>query len=142
MHPGIYILLLKGAGGSIRVGSRGVLSFNPGYFCYVGSALGSGGLSRVIRHVRLAEKKDRKPRWHIDYLLTSHAFSLIRVYCAQTSDRLECSLAGALHLPPIRGVGCSDCTCTSHLFFSPDDPDTSVSAAFLSLSLIPVVSGL
>lgn len=142
MHPGIYILLLKGAGGAVRVGSRGVLSLDPGYFCYIGSALGPGGLSRVIRHIRLAEKKDREPRWHIDYLLTSHVFSLIRVYCAHTNDRLECSLAGALHLPTIRRVGCSDCSCISHLFFSPDDPASCISEAFLSLTLNPVVRNL
>ena len=142
MDPGIYILLLSGDGGEYKIGSRGMITFQPGYYCYVGSALGPGGLSRVARHIRVASSRDRPPRWHIDHLLMNPAFRLIRVYCAHTTERLECSLAGALILPVINGFGSSDCSCEGHLFFSPQDPEDAIIAAFHTITLNLVVREL
>jgi Uri superfamily endonuclease len=137
MEPGIYILLLYGEG-RIRIGSLGIITFTPGFYGYVGSALGPGGLARVLRHIRTASSVGKKPRWHIDYLLMDPGFRLFRVYCAMTSEKLECPLAQALHLPTIHGFGSSDCCCEGHLFFSSDDPDVAFTASFQVLGLHPV----
>lgn len=137
MEPGIYILLLFGGGGVYKIGSRGMITFQPGYYCYVGSALGPGGLSRVARHIRVASSGDRPPRWHIDHLLMNPAFRIIRVYCAHTTEQLECPLASALSLPVISGFGSSDCSCKGHLFFSPQDPEDAIIAAFHTITLTP-----
>ena len=138
MEPGIYILLLRGEG-MVRVGSLGAITFTSGYYGYVGSALGPGGLARVSRHMRVAAGGGRRPRWHIDYLLMCPEFRLVRVYCASTGERLECPLAQTIVLPSIPGFGSSDCSCNGHLFFSPDDPGNVILAAFESVRLQPVV---
>lgn len=138
MKPGIYVLLLFGDG-VVRVGSLGTISFQSGFYSYVGSALGPGGLSRVSRHIRVARDRDRKPRWHIDYLLLSPYFRLVQVFCAVTTERLECHLAQAMELPSILGFGSSDCICKGHLFFSPDNPGMEIIAAFDALGLHPMI---
>ncbi len=139
MEPGIYMLLLQGEGGLIPIGARGPISFLPGYYGYVGSALGPGGLSRVVRHIRIASSGGRKPRWHIDHLLMHPGFRLIRVFCAHTTERLECPLARTLTLPVIPGFGSTDCNCSGHLFFSTENPDAAILAAFHAIELIPVI---
>lgn len=66
---GTYVLLLSlDLGKDILIG-RGRnsfhLHFRAGYYAYVGSAHGPGGLkSRINRHL----KKEKKYVWHIDYL--------------------------------------------------------------------------
>jgi len=141
MEPGIYLLLLYGEG-VIKIGSLGTITFPSGFYGYVGSALGPGGLTRVSRHMRMATTGNKKPRWHIDYLLMSHDFRLQRVYCASTCERLECPLAQAIALPSVPGFGSSDCCCKGHLFFSPDDPENEIMAAFNSIELIPQIKRL
>ena len=99
----------------ITVGKLGAFSFPAGYYLYLGSALGTGGLeARLSRHRR----RDKKLHWHIDYLL-EHA-QLVEVWSAATEDKLECLWAqAARQLPgsetPVPGFGSSDCRCPSHL---------------------------
>lgn len=99
----------------ITVGKLGTFTFPAGYYLYVGSALGPGGLeARLARHRR----RDKKLRWHIDYLL-EHA-QLVEVWSAASTDKLECLCAqAARELPgseiPVPGFGSSDCRCPSHL---------------------------
>ena len=52
--PGTYVLLMRLSKRlDISVGTLGVLSAQAGYYVYVGSALGPGGLAaRVGRHCR------------------------------------------------------------------------------------------
>lgn len=69
MGKGTYMLiLLLEQDKNITVGRGGHSScilFRSGYYAYVGSAYGSGGLrSRIKRHLI----KDKKCVWHIDYL--------------------------------------------------------------------------
>jgi Uri superfamily endonuclease len=52
-----------------------------------------------------------------------------------TEEPLECRLAQALGGDSIPGFGCSDCTCTSHLFFRRSNPVKETEAAFRSLGL-------
>lgn len=112
---GTYVLLLNmGKNSEIRIGGLGVLDFGKGYYAYVGS--GQGSLEkRLERH--FSDKKKRF--WHIDYLL-GEAEALGAVYFE--SGKEECRLAGGLaeNFDSVKGFGCSDCSCMSHLFFSPD----------------------
>ncbi len=99
----------------LSVGELGNLELKAGYYAYVGSALG-GLEKRVERHLA----SDKKIHWHIDYLLTRGR--VIDVVQGETKERKECVVAGELskHLTSVAGFGSSDCTCPSHLFYSPD----------------------
>lgn len=135
MIKGIYCLVLSCESCTVRVGSLGDLRFFGGYYVYVGSALGPGGLSRVTRHIRLSRCACSRPRWHIDYLLCSPLFSLETVYCFPTGKRAECLLASLLCGIPVPRFGCSDCSCHSHLFFYPNHPAAHIEKAAVELSL-------
>jgi Uri superfamily endonuclease len=113
---GGYVLIVDlDEGQEILVGSLGRRYFPRGFYAYCGSALGSFK-SRLNRHLN----KNKKPRWHIDYLLNKA--EIWGIILCQTETRLECLLAQALaqELACIPGFGCSDCHCKSHLFFSAD----------------------
>jgi Uri superfamily endonuclease len=138
MPKGIYCLVLRNPGCTARVGALGPVAFREGWHCYVGSALGSGGLSRLDRHIALAAGRDRRPKWHIDYLLTDDRFTLRYAVYAHTTERLECLLARALGEPDVMAFGCSDCRCPSHLFFRTVDPEGEITSAFEGLRLVPV----
>jgi Uri superfamily endonuclease len=142
MDKGIYCLVFHNPAGTIRVGALGEITFREGWHIYVGSALGSGGLKRVDRHMALAQQKDRRPKWHVDYLLTDGAFPLRYAIIAVTSLRLECLVASALGGEGVPAFGCSDCTCDSHLFFRNEDPRNEIRNVFRSLQLVPVTKTL
>ncbi|RXE56852.1 endonuclease III [Methanoculleus taiwanensis] len=135
MDKGVYCLLFRNRPGEIRVGSLGSVPFAGGWHCYVGSALGSGGLARAERHVRLSRERDRSPRWHVDYLLLDPRFTLSAIVSAPTSRGVECDLARLISECPVPGFGCSDCRCRSHLFWRPENPTEEVTAAFRALGL-------
>ena len=110
---GIYALLIElPESEEISVGRLGPIAFPRGFYAYVGSAL-NGIEPRVNYHLR----KNKKPRWHIDYLLGEASIKRIVLY--ETEGRLECILAQALskEFPSIPGFGSSDCKCQSHLYF-------------------------
>ena len=116
MVKGSYILLIQlPEEQTIAVGSLQTIRFPGGCYAYVGSALG-GFKSRLSRHLR----QYKKPRWHIDYLLSRSSIGSI-ILC-ETEDRTECAIAQALsrRFDSIPGFGSSDCKCSSHLFFSAD----------------------
>lgn len=102
----------------IRVGKLGRLHFKRGHYAYVGSAHGSGGEKRVIRHFEVAHGKNATRKWHIDYLLP-HAEVICAVF-SPTDYELECVVAKLLgeFSSAIPGFGCSDCSCETHLFFT------------------------
>ena len=70
MDKGIYCLVFKNPACTVRIGALGPVAFREGWHIYVGSALGSGGLARLDRHIALARDRDKRPKWHVDYLLT------------------------------------------------------------------------
>jgi Uri superfamily endonuclease len=142
MDSGIYCLVFKNPACTVRIGALGDTAFRAGWHIYVGSALGPGGLARVRRHIRLAEKRDRRPKWHVDWLLTDPRFSLAYAICAPTPDRLECALAGVIGGQSVPGFGCSDCRCASHLFFHPRNPRKTIASAFLSIGLSSLIKTL
>ncbi|WAC05102.1 MAG: DUF123 domain-containing protein [Methanoregula sp.] len=142
MDKGIYCLVLKNPECTVNVGALGALAFEAGFHIYAGSAQGSGGLQRVRRHILLAQEHNRRPKWHIDYLLTNGNFRLASVVCARTEQKYECRLAGNLPGSPVPHFGCSDCSCSSHLFYSRDDPRDGIMIAFRKLGLNPAIKTL
>jgi Uri superfamily endonuclease len=111
---GTYALVIAlKVGIRLRIGKLGIYNLPPGYYVYVGSAL--GGLSGRLRHHLRSEKR---LHWHIDYLLRQAAVA--QIWYAMGPDRLECkwnatlwNLPGAT--PSIPGFGASDCHCSTHL---------------------------
>lgn len=116
--PGTYALLMEiKQEVVITVGRLGASRFAAGYYVYVGSALGSGGLAaRLARHRR----QEKKLRWHIDYVLV-HAH-IVDIKVNTSRQKLECVWARKLlKMPGARVVaphlGSSDCRCPSHLIY-------------------------
>jgi Uri superfamily endonuclease len=121
--PGSYALILFCSHAKrIEVGKLGVFDLRPGWYAYVGSAFGPGGLrARSCHHRRRATR----PHWHIDYLRTVASLRVIWF----TSDAVPrehqwAQMIGALPeaSTPIPCFGSSDCTCPSHLFRFPGRP--------------------
>lgn len=115
--PGTYILELHlPQPADLPIGALGLWYFPVGFYFYVGSAWGAGGLAaRVGRHLRGSGKR----HWHIDFL-RPHAFP-IAVWAAP-GRRCECVWAGALLQLPQASVivprfGVSDCDCATHLIY-------------------------
>jgi Uri superfamily endonuclease len=105
----------------VQVGRWGSLALRPGYYIYVGSAFGPGGVrARVSRHCR----KSKSKHWHIDYL--REKTKVESVWYNQSQTRLEHRWAKALakcnSSEPVLGFGCSDCGCDSHLFYFSEAP--------------------
>ena len=117
---------------AITTGSLKAIYFPRGYYAYVGSAMG-GFKSRLNRHL----KSNKKPHWHIDYLLEKASISEI-ILC-ETKDRAECAVAQALsrQFDSIPDFGSSDCKCRSHLFFAANKMKPTIMAILDSLSMQP-----
>lgn len=126
-RPGTYVLILASQHSrQIAIGKRLSIQLQPGYYAYVGSALGPGGLSARLGHHR---RPVRSPHWHIDYL-RRHA-SLIEIWFEYSTNRQECLWSQALQTigelyVPIKGFGASDCVCSSHLMYSSTRPDVEL----------------
>lgn len=117
--PGTYALILKSPQSmSVCVGKAGTFEFMPGYYIYTGSARGPGGLkARVSRHLKMT----KRCHWHIDYLTTR--IPVIETWYSYNSSADECLWAAGLQsnkqkYAAISGLGASDCSCASHLFFA------------------------
>lgn len=116
---GTYALLLEVLeAAAIDVGALGSMTFDPGWYAYTGSALGSGGFARVQRHRELAAGERDTRHWHIDYLLGHPAVAVDTVLTAHGVD-IECATAQAVDGAPVPDFGCSDCDCDSHLTYAP-----------------------
>jgi len=103
---------------NLRVGALGVRKFPAGKYIYVGSAL-NGLEARIGRHLRTDSQGVRsRPHWHIDYLLLSKDTRIEEVWVKECEEKEECWVAEEVsrHGDPIKGFGCSDCNCVSHLF--------------------------
>jgi Uri superfamily endonuclease len=111
---GTYALVLElDRPSTITVGKLGTHCFPPGYYLYIGSALG-GIQSRVRRHVCGGKRQ----HWHIDYLRELAA--VVEVWYLASPERLECRLCCAAAgmdgaQVPVAGFGSSECGCRSHL---------------------------
>lgn len=105
---------------AIEVGALGTVTFPAGGYAYTGSALGTGGFSRVDRHRALANGNSDTRHWHIDYLLGHSATRFGAVVTTAERD-VECAVATRLGSGPVSSFGATDCNCESHLArrFSP-----------------------
>jgi Uri superfamily endonuclease len=108
----------------LEIGRLGVYDIIPGFYGYVGSAFGSGGLrARIHHHLESAAE----PHWHIDYLLA--VAEPVEVWYALAGRKLEQDLAEVLEQSSkwrktIPRFGASDYhrSRTSHLFYSKQRP--------------------
>jgi Uri superfamily endonuclease len=114
VRKGTFVLVIKlETSGTVCAGALGGHVFPPGTYLYAGSAM--GGLDqRLSRHLR----KEKPLRWHVDYLTTVCDSS--EAYESYPDPVPECALAGAIEecggIPEMKGFGCSDCGCATHLF--------------------------
>ncbi|MBN2464380.1 GIY-YIG nuclease family protein, partial [candidate division WOR-3 bacterium] len=119
MKPSGYVLILLNRRGQAKdIGCLGRVRFAAGFYVYVGSG-GANVVKRIRRHLALHKRR----HWHIDYLTAGR--NRMKPVGAFVYPRIpECRLAARLagRLTPIPGFGASDCTCPSHLFFTPDLP--------------------
>lgn len=125
-ESGSYVLIMQvPEAAAVDVGKLGRFTFPQGWYAYVGSALGPGGLAaRVDRHCRVSKPM----HWHVDYL-RAHA-KPVAVWYTVGPPRRECRWAQALsELPgasaPASRFGASDCRCAAHLFHFPTKPNRS-----------------
>jgi Uri superfamily endonuclease len=122
---GTYILIASLAQMKrLEIGSLGAFDIVPGFYAYVGSAFGAGGLrARVGHHL----ESTAAPHWHIDYLLG--IAEPVEVWFSTASQKLECHWAGLLEKAsnfrtPIARFGSSDYhrSRSSHLFYTRHRP--------------------
>ena len=116
---GAYLLILRlRRKRVVAVGKLGRIRFEPGYYVYIGSAMANLS-ARLARHGR----KRKQLHWHIDYL--RQVADEVVPLPVRSSRRLECRIAAdfvsCLHPGP-SGFGSSDCSCSTHLLFSPGNP--------------------
>ena len=113
MIKGTYILFMRFLSDrGTEVGSLGTVHICAGEYCYVGSAM-NGLRRRIERHLSY----EKTVRWHIDRLTmiadSKEAFvSLAPIpecELAEIAEREGCT-------PVLKGFGCSDCRCRTHLF--------------------------
>lgn len=134
--PGTYLLVLRASRSAvIQVGKLGRYFFPAGYYVYVGSAFGTGGIrARVGRHL----SGGRKLHWHIDYLRSAAVVQ--EVWFSTEPVSLEHRWAqqiGELEgfQVPVEKFGASDCRCASHLFCCVQKPDFQRAREFAGIPL-------
>ncbi|MGL6297777.1 MAG: GIY-YIG nuclease family protein [Methanobacteriaceae archaeon] len=122
----------------ISVGALTSITFESGYYVYIGSAMNSL-IPRIKRHLR----DDKKLHWHIDYLLLNENSSIEEIIFTDSEKRIECKLANLIKESAksanisttniitniidskisqnekciVANFGCSDCNCESHLIY-------------------------
>jgi Uri superfamily endonuclease len=104
----------------IGIGRLGEFDIVPGFYAYVGSAFGAGGLcARIGHHL----ESSASPHWHIDYLF--QVAEPVEVWYTTAGQKLEHHWANFLEKAPqfripIPRFGSSDYhrSRSSHLFYS------------------------
>jgi Uri superfamily endonuclease len=123
---GTYVLIVSVAQMKrLEIGRLGTFDVVPGFYLYVGSAFGAGGLrARIGHHL----KSTAASHWHIDYLLD--VAEPVEVWFSTASQKLEHHWAGLLEKAPnfripIARFGSSDYnrSRTSHLFYTRHRPN-------------------
>lgn len=122
---GSYVLIIRNKKDQyIQIGKLGKIFFKNGYYAYVGSALNSLE-GRINRHLR----ENKKFHWHIDYLLSET--EIVDVFYKESKIKEECEIAKNFsELESIKGFGCSDCKCKSHLFYGKYDKIKNIKELF------------
>lgn len=123
----ILVLQLERPVAGLMIGRLGRFDFAAGYYLYIGSAQGPGGLAARLAHHQQRQKA--RPHWHIDYL---RAVARLReAWLVVSPARLERPWCEALTAhpavsAPVRGFGASDSNCATHLFYMPRGPHPSL----------------
>ncbi len=108
-----YVIIIHcRAPATLGVGALGPVCFPAGWYAYVGSAR-----RHLHARIRRHRRRQKKVRWHIDYLLARPEFVVVQVWIAPQLK--ECQLAQLLlNRPgvavPCQGMGASDCRCPAH----------------------------
>ena len=117
-RSGTYAFILRnGTLVNRQIGRWRQIDFKPGFYIYIGSAFGPGGVrARIRRHCR----QNKRVHWHIDYLC--ECMAPVGAWYSNDPKRLEhrwaALLLDNLCMSPISGFGCTDCSCYTHLFHS------------------------
>jgi Uri superfamily endonuclease len=97
LTKGTYILILYlNTPETIEIGKLGSNPFKPGFYVYVGSTFGPGGLNSRLKHYVSHAKN---PHWHIDYFRKHATITGIRV--DQSVRKLEHQWAAGLKGYPL-----------------------------------------
>ncbi|MFO7169596.1 MAG: GIY-YIG nuclease family protein [Chloroflexota bacterium] len=135
---GTYLLILYLADeiAALNVGRLGAFTFAAGYYLYVGSAFGPGGVNaRLAYHQR---RTKQRPRWHIDYL--RERARLLEAWAIGWDVPIERPLVSALLedgrlCAPVPGFGAGDSDLRSHLLYSAKrPPERSLTTAILAIA--------
>jgi Uri superfamily endonuclease len=122
-RPGTYaVVLASNEKGAIEVGKLGTLRLQSGYYVYVGSAFGPGGLGARITHHKSVSHRSR---WHIDYLrATTEICEVWYTYDSRPMEHQWAQTVAAARggTAPYPGFGSSDCTCRTHLYHFKSKP--------------------
>jgi Uri superfamily endonuclease len=122
---GSYVLIsFVGQMKRLQIGRLGAFNIVPGYYAYVGSAFGAGGLrARLGHHLECPAEA----HWHIDYLL--QLAQPVEIWYTTANQKLEYHWAELLEKSPsfrvpIARFGSSDYhrSRSSHLYFSKRKP--------------------
>ena len=120
---GTYALVLEAKQAfALSAGKLGRLVGKAGYYVYVGSAFGPGGVKARLKH---HQRQAPRPHWHIDYLRQHLPFN--EVWYTHDGYRRECLWVEALTAMsgaaiPFPGFGSSDCACDAHLIHFKSHP--------------------
>ena len=114
--PGTYVMLFYLSQPlQCRVGRLGQVKLAAGYYLYVGSAFGPGGVrARTDHHKQIS----RRPHWHLDYLRPQmQLLEIWASYDTQPREHLWAETLAAMRgaRTPVTGFGSTDCSCSSHL---------------------------
>ena len=133
---GTYILLLYLAlPARLTIGRLGAFDFPSGWYAYVGSAFGSGGLRDRLKH-HLAPVTN--PHWHIDYLRAAAPVREVWYFASEIVYEHHWATA-LLSLPeasvPAPRFGASDCRCEAHLFRFAEKSDLVVFCELVGVAI-------
>ncbi len=123
-QPGTYALLLRLRHPvRVQVGRLGQFEFPRGWYIYVGSARGAGGLRARARH---HWQSTARPHWHLDFL--RGVARPVKIAWQNGAARRECrwarNLATRLDARMIvPKFGASDCHCPTHLYYCARRPN-------------------
>ncbi len=111
IDAGVYALLIFCPECRLTVGALGEIHFPESYCVYVGSAQ-RNMQKRIKRHLR----RDKKLRWHIDYLLTRA--EVVDYFTVSAPKKCEEKIAMQLQdqFNYVSNFGASDSRARSHLF--------------------------
>ncbi len=118
---GYYTLIMRiQSSTELYIGSLGRQAIDKGYYIYIGSAMGRGGIKqRVKRHLL----KQKTKKWHIDYITSlPHTKVLYVITICTLEENKEEEISQKLSkklIPYIKKFGATDKKSYTHLFKCP-----------------------